>query len=226
ARVPGQLFVNVSPDTIYDEPNFAHRFLQVLEEERLAADRCVMELTEESLLEDYARLRSSLKALRASGCGIAVDGLGAGSSGLKTWSELKPDYVKIDRYFVSNIDSDITKREFVRSIIDMGRAIGCRIIGEGVETDRECRELLDLGIDRLQGHLFGRPSATPVVTLQQVDSLEHAVTTQTALCAEHISVPVPPVAPDVRVADVAERFRTEPELLTVAVVDDGKPLGV
>ena len=226
ARVPGQLFVNVSPDTIYDEPEFARRFLQALEGERLAPERCVLELTEESLLEDYARLRSALKALRASGCGIAIDDLGAGSSGLKTWSELKPDYVKIDRYFVSNIDSDLTKREFVRSIIDMGRAIGCRIIGEGVETDRECRELLDLSIDRLQGHLFGRPSATPVVTLQQVDSLEHAVVTQTALCAEHISVPVAPVSPDTRVSDVAERFRSEPELLTVAVVDDGKPLGV
>jgi diguanylate cyclase (GGDEF)-like protein len=226
ARVPGQLFVNVSPDTIYDEADFAERFLRHIATEGLAPNRCVIELTEESLQEDYDRLRSALQQLRASGCGIAIDDLGAGSSGLKTWSELKPDYVKIDRYFVSSIDTDATKLEFVRSIIDMGHAIGCRIIGEGVETDRECRELLDLGIDRLQGHLFGRPSAIPVVSLQPVDSLEHAVTTHTALCAEHIAVPVEPIEPEARVADVVERFRMNPELLTIAVVDGDKPVGV
>ena len=135
------------------------RFLEYAAQAGMPPDRCVIELTEESLLDDYARLRSTLQRLREAGCAIAIDDLGAGSSGLRTWSELKPDYVKIDRYFVSGIDSDQTKLEFVRSMLDMGRAMGCRVIAEGVETERECRELVDLGIDRLQGNLFGRPDA-------------------------------------------------------------------
>src|SRR5262249_33721758 len=96
ARVSGQLFINVSPDTIYEHPIFAQRFVDLASNIGMRMDRCVIELTEESLLEDYDRLRSAMQRLREVGCAIAIDDLGAGSSGLRTWSELKPDYVKID----------------------------------------------------------------------------------------------------------------------------------
>jgi len=226
ARVAGQLFVNVSPDSIYDEPNFATRFLSYAAAAGLSPNRCVIELTEESLLDDYARLRSTLQRLRDAGCEIAIDDLGAGSSGLRTWSELKPDFVKIDRYFISGIDSDKTKLEFVRSILDMGRAIGCRVIAEGVETERECRELVDLGLDRLQGNLLGPPSAAPMNVLQQIESLDRSIVTHGALCAEHIATYVPPISPDTRVTDVVERFHATPDRLTLAVVRDGRAIGV
>jgi diguanylate cyclase (GGDEF)-like protein len=226
ARVPGQLFINVSPETIYEEPNFTTRFLDLARAEHMQLDRCVIELTEESLLEDYERLRAILQDLRDAGCEIAIDDLGAGSSGLRTWSELKPDYVKIDHYFVAGIDADSTKLEFVRSILDMGRAIGCRVIAEGVETERECRELVDLGLDRLQGNLLGRPGAAPKATLQQIESLDRSIVTQGALCAEHIAINVPPISPDTRVAEVVEMFHDSPNYLTLAVVKDGRPLGV
>lgn len=226
ARVAGQLFINVSPDSIYDDPNFAARFLRYAQEAGLAPNRCVMELTEESLLDDYARLRSALQGLREAGCSIAIDDLGAGSSGLRTWSELKPDFVKIDRYFVSGIDADKTKLEFVRSILDVGRAIGCRVIAEGVETERECRELVDLGVDRLQGNLFGRPNAAPMVVLQQIESLDRTIGGTSTLCADHVAVYVPPVSPDMRVADVADLFHQSPDQQTLAVVRDGRPVGV
>jgi diguanylate cyclase (GGDEF)-like protein len=226
ARVSGQLFINVSPDTIYEHPNFAQRFVDLASGVGMPMDRCVIELTEESLLEDYDRLRSAMQRLREVGCAIAIDDLGAGSSGLRTWSELKPDYVKIDRYFVTGIDADATKLEFVRSMLDMGRAMGCRVIAEGVETERECRELVDLGLDRLQGHLFGRPSTTPVVTLQQLESLDRSIVTYTALLAEHIATYVPPVAPDMRVTELADLFRDNPEQLTFPIVQEGRPLGV
>lgn len=226
ARVAGQLFVNVSPDTIYEDPNFAARFLDFARIAGMPTERCVIELTEESLLDDYARLREALQSLRAAGCAIAIDDLGAGSSGLRTWSELKPDYVKIDRYFVSGIDADSTKLGFVRSLLDMGRAMGCRVIAEGVETERECRELVDLGLDRLQGNLFGRPGVAPVATLQQLESLDRSIVTHTALCAEHIATYVPPVPPEMRVTEVAEIFRDNAEQLTLPVVQDGRPLGV
>jgi diguanylate cyclase (GGDEF)-like protein len=226
SRVAGLLFINVSPDSIYEEPAFAARFLDHAKSAGVSADRCVIELTEESLLDDYARLRSTLQRLREAGCAIAIDDLGAGSSGLRTWSELKPDYVKIDRYFVSGIDGDPTKREFVRSILDMGRAMGCRVIAEGVETEKECRELVDLGLDRLQGNLFGRPDVAPMAALQQLESLDRSIVTYTALCAEHIATYVRPVSPDMRVQEVADLFRDSPDNLTLAVVQDGRPLGV
>jgi diguanylate cyclase (GGDEF)-like protein len=226
ARVAGQLFVNVSPETIYEEAEFAARFIKCAQTADMPLDRCVLELTEESLLEDYARLRSTLQPLRDAGCEIAIDDLGAGSSGLRTWSELKPDFVKIDRYFISGIDADQTKLEFVRSILDMARAMGCRVVAEGVETEKECRELVNLGVDRLQGHLLGRPASAPAVALQQVQSLDRSVVTHGALCAEHIAVHVAPVSPDLKVQEAVELFRASPEQLTLVVVRDGRPLGV
>ena len=226
ARVPGHLFVNVSPDSLYEDPNLAARILEIAANAGMAPNRCVIELTEESLLDDYARLRSTLQQLRDAGCEFAIDDLGAGSSGLRTWSELRPDYVKIDRYFISGIDSDHTKHEFVRSILDMGRAIGCRVIAEGVETRQECRELVELGIDRLQGNFFGRPAPTPAPTLKQVESLDRSIVTHGALCAEHISVYVTPVAPEMRVNEVAELLREQPDRLSLAVVKDGRPIGL
>lgn len=226
AHVPGHLFVNVSPESLYEDPNFAGRILEIAESAGMPTHRCVLELTEESLLDDYARLRSTLQQLRDAGCEFAIDDLGAGSSGLRTWSELRPDYVKIDRYFISGIDADHTKHEFVRSILDMGRAIGCRVIGEGVETRQECRELVELGIDRLQGNFFGRPAPTPTPTLKQIDSLDRSIVAHGALCAENISVFVPPVAPEMRVNEVAGLFREQTERLSLAVVKDGRPVGV
>ncbi|HKE93336.1 MAG TPA: EAL domain-containing protein [Povalibacter sp.] len=226
ARVAGQLFVNVSPDSIYEDCDFAVRFLSHARDADLSPNRIVIELTEESLMDDYVRLRSTLHKLRDAGCSIAIDDLGAGSSGLRTWSELKPDFVKIDRYFISGIDADTTKLEFVRSILDMGRAIGCRVIAEGVETERECRELVDLGLDRLQGNLFGRPSAAPMAVLEQIDSLDRSIGSGNALCADHIAVYVSPVSPDMRVTEVADLFHQSPEQQTLAVVRDGRPVGV
>lgn len=226
AQPAGQLFVNVSPESIFGSEDFAARFLQTAHAAGMPVNRCVIELTEDSLLDDYVRLRSTFERLRQAGCEIAIDDLGAGYSGLRTWSELRPDYVKIDRYFISGIDADRTKLEFVRSILDMGRAIGCKVIGEGVETEHECRELVDLGLDRLQGHLFGRPAPAPTAVLQQVESLDRSIVTHGALCAEHIAEYVSPVPPDMRVQEVVERFRDDPERLTLAVVHAGRPLGV
>src|SRR6185436_17699515 len=79
---------------------------------------------------------------------------------------------------------------------------------------------------RLQGHLFGRPGVAPVATVQQVESLDRSIVTYTALCAEHIANDVPPVPPDMRVTEVADLFRDNPEQFTLAVVQDGRPIGV
>ncbi|MGH8188545.1 MAG: diguanylate cyclase, partial [Steroidobacteraceae bacterium] len=95
-----------------------------------------------------------------------------------------------------------------------------------VETEKECRELVDLGLDRLQGNLLGRPDVAPMAALQQLESLDRSIVTYTALCAEHIATYVRPVSPDMRVQEVADLFRDSPDHLTLAVVQDGRPLGV
>lgn len=226
AQVSGQLFVNVSPDTIYDQPQFSSLVLRAAQAAGMAMSRCVIELTEDSLLDDYERLRGILQPLREAGCALAIDDLGAGSSGLRTWSELKPDFVKIDRYFVTGIDTDPTKLAFVRNLLHMGRTLGCSVIAEGVETEAECRELVALGLDRLQGYLFGRPAAMPQAGLQQVEALDRPPADYISLCAADIATAVPPLSPTMRVTAVAEIFRQQPQQLALAVVDQERALGL
>ena len=95
------------------------------------------------------------------GFSIAIDDLGAGYSGLRTWSELKPDYVKLDRHFMQNIHEDRQKRQFVQSIIDIAQGINCQIIGEGVEVRGEYVAAQTMEVNFAQGYYFARPNAQP-----------------------------------------------------------------
>lgn len=79
------------------------------------------------------------------GFSIALDDLGAGYSSLRLWSELRPDYVKIDRHFVDGIHLDTVKREFVGSILKMARASRAQVIAEGIELPEELAVLSEMG---------------------------------------------------------------------------------
>lgn len=226
ASLHGRLFLNISPFTLLAAQSLPTRLANLLAKLGLPANRCVLEITEQSLVDDYAAVRRALDALREIGCEIAVDDLGAGYSGLKTWSELRPDYVKIDRYFVSDIHADGVKAEILRSIVEMSRAIGSRVIAEGVETAEECTELLDIGVDFLQGYYFGRPQAEPKVNDAAMAHLAGRGATVNAVCAEELIIKVAPIEPDMRVQDVVAMFREHLDWDSLAVVRDGRPLGI
>ena len=226
ASLQGRLFLNISPFTLLAAQSLPTRLANLLAKLGLPANRCVLEITEQSLVDDYAAVRRALDALREIGCEIAVDDLGAGYSGLKTWSELRPDYVKIDRYFVSDIHADGVKAEILRSIVEMSRAIGSRVIAEGVETAEECTELLDIGVDFLQGYYFGRPQAEPKVNDASMAHLAGRGATVNAVCAEELIIKVAPIEPDMRVQDVVVMFREHLDWDSLAVVRDGRPLGI
>jgi EAL domain-containing protein (putative c-di-GMP-specific phosphodiesterase class I) len=157
----GKLFINVSPDTLLDPAHRPGQTLALLKRWGVPADRVVIELTEQAPTDDFGLLNRALHHYREMGFSIALDDLGAGYSSLRLWSELRPDYVKIDRYFVDGIHLDAVKREFVGSILDIARASGTQVIAEGIEMHDEVRVLQALGIDLLQGYLFGRPLAAP-----------------------------------------------------------------
>jgi len=226
ASLRGRLFLNISPFTLLAAQSLPSRLVSLLGKLGLPATRCVLEITEQSLVDDYAAVRRALDALREIGCEIAVDDLGAGYSGLKTWSELRPDYVKIDRYFVSDIHLDGVKAEILRSIVEMSRAIGSRIVAEGVETAEECTELLDIGVDYLQGYYFGRPQAAPAVREAAIAHLAGRESVAAAANAEELIIRVPPIEPATRVQEVVAMFREHLDWDSLAVVRDERPLGI
>lgn len=158
-QLPGRLFLNILPETLLDQQHEQGRTLQMLSDTGLAAERVVIELTEQSPIDDYALLQSALRYYRSMGFTIALDDLGAGYSGLRLWTEMMPEFVKVDRHFIDGIHQDGLKREFVGSMLRMANASGATLVAEGVELEEELRVLEQLGAPMVQGYLLGRPSA-------------------------------------------------------------------
>jgi EAL domain-containing protein (putative c-di-GMP-specific phosphodiesterase class I) len=148
------LFVNVHArelldDTLYDRSSALAG----------AASRIVLEITERAHLETVPDVESRINRLRALGFRIAIDDIGAGYSGLNSFTMLHPDLIKLDMALVRDIDSDPVKRRLAGLLVQLCKDLGIGVVGEGVETGAEKDTLLELGCDLLQGFLFGHPAA-------------------------------------------------------------------
>jgi EAL domain-containing protein (putative c-di-GMP-specific phosphodiesterase class I)/GGDEF domain-containing protein len=228
--LPGQLFLNITPVALARFVAFGPSLETLAGEADLDPARIVIEVTEDGVGSDVSQLRRAVSTLRQSGFGFAIDDLGAGFAGLRLWSELKPDFVKIDRYFVSRLHMDATRIEFVRSMLDIARAMNCRVIAEGVETADECRELAELGVDLLQGFFLARPESHPASVppphvqeflCQTMPSLEAAGLPT----VEGLVVAVEPVSPATTIDRVLARFAEQESLRTLPIVSGRRPVG-
>ena len=152
-----KLFVNISPRCLQLNDSPFSFNLQQLDYLGLTPSDIVIEITEGSLIKDFGKLRDTVDRYREMGFAIALDDMGEGFSGLRLWSEIAPDYVKIDKHFISNIHNDPMKLEFVRAIKKIATESGCFTIAEGIETRDELAVIKDLKINYAQGYLFGRP---------------------------------------------------------------------
>jgi EAL domain-containing protein (putative c-di-GMP-specific phosphodiesterase class I) len=148
----GLLFLNAHPRTIIGSDTFWSTVGAFSREPQSV----VFEVVEHSPARQEDLLRA-LFELRSLGFRIAVDDLGEGAAGLRRLVEFAPDFAKIDRFFIDGIDRDPKRRAVVAGIAGMSAALGTRIIAEGVERREELDVLRDLGIDLVQGWLFGRP---------------------------------------------------------------------
>ena len=225
-QLEGRLFLNLLPQTLLDWANLADWLGTQLAANQIDPHDVVLEVTEHGLTEDEVLLAAAVAPLRALGCDIAIDDLGAGSSGLKTWAAIRPDYVKVDRYFVAGIEQDAVRGEILRSVVDMGRVTGCRVIAEGVENREQYAMLLELGVDYLQGYLLGRPQRVPGGNSAVLGGLETITVGPTADCAEHLVLPIPGVGANTPVGEVLELFRANPEWTALAVLEAERPVGL
>lgn len=98
---------------------------------------------------------------RGLGLQIAIDDLGCGYSSLRLWSELLPDYVKVDKQFVQGVHTDPIKQKFLQTVQDIAQNAGTRVIAEGIETVNEFEYLRNCGITCGQGYFIDHPVRTP-----------------------------------------------------------------
>ena len=147
------LFVNLHPDDLADIDLIA-------EEAPLTriAPRVILEITERASLASSPELVSRLARLRALGFRIAIDDIGAGYSGLTSFTELMPEVVKIDMSLIRDVHASTLKQRTVDALCNLCHDVGCLVVAEGIETSDERDCLVALGCDLLQGFLLGRPA--------------------------------------------------------------------
>lgn len=152
SRLPdgGWLSVNVSPGLLCDHVDAVAALLEHAERP------LVVEITEHEPVEDYTRLRGALRAL-GRGVRVAVDDAGSGYASLRHVLHLRPAFVKLDATWVRDIDGDAARQALVAGLGYFGAYTGCRLVGEGVETEHEAAALAELGVALGQGNLFGTP---------------------------------------------------------------------
>lgn len=142
AEIPSdtvRLFFNVDARRVAAAEAVAEEIAGRLDVRGVGRDRFCLEIPETQELATGDGALGVFRRLKEAGGHLALDDFGQGYSRLRLLHEHQPDYVKIDRYFISGISAEPKKRLFVSRIVDVMRALGIRMIAEGVETDTNRR---------------------------------------------------------------------------------------
>ncbi len=137
--------------------DIAQRVDDALARHRLAPDQLVCEITESAAMEDTDTTRRLFADLAALGVKVSIDDFGTGYSSLAKLRSLRAHELKIDREFVADLATSADARAVVEAIVHLGRALGLRIVAEGVETPEQRNVLRTLDCDELQGYLYAKP---------------------------------------------------------------------
>ncbi|MES2740455.1 MAG: EAL domain-containing protein [Pseudomonadota bacterium] len=148
--------VNLSTRQL-DQATLAEEFGALLRQSGADPARLLLEITETALMTDVDANVRVLRQLAQLGLRVAVDDFGTGYSSLAQLTRMPVDVLKIDRAFVDGIDRLPESRTVIRAVIGLGRALGLKMVAEGVETAAQQRELCASGCDYLQGYHFHRP---------------------------------------------------------------------
>jgi diguanylate cyclase (GGDEF)-like protein len=202
----------------------------------VAPKQVVIELTENESFVDRSAAWDALLHYRELGFGIAIDDLGEGFASLRLWSELRPEYVKIDRHFVHGISRDPLKLQMARAIQQIAQISGSTVIAEGIEEVADFLAVRDLGIRLGQGYLVGRPLPEPdpgaarrlweEMSGKPITAFPEPVGPISRVTARTLARVVEPVAPGTANDLVFARFEAEPTLAVIPVVEHGAPRGI
>jgi EAL domain-containing protein (putative c-di-GMP-specific phosphodiesterase class I) len=145
------------PSRLFEQDDLVERIEQILCREAISPRALELEITETGLMKDLQGVVPSLTRLNQIGVEISIDDFGTGYSSLAYLTSLPISELKIDRSFVRDLGETPQSSAIVSAIIALARALGLRVIAEGVETTEQMNVLYSLGCHICQGFLFARP---------------------------------------------------------------------
>ena len=143
--------------------NLARCVAAALERSGLASERLELEITESLLLQDGETTLAILHEIRTLGVRISMDDFGTGYSSLSYLRLFPFDKIKIDQSFIRSLDASGEGMAIIRAVVGLGRALGMRVVAEGVETQEQFDLLRREGCDQIQGYLISRPKPVGAV---------------------------------------------------------------
>ncbi|HEX7686943.1 MAG TPA: phosphodiesterase [Burkholderiaceae bacterium] len=234
-----RLFLNLSAYAVIEMVDRlgAAGVVRALEAAGVAPASLVVEITEHDHVGDVPRLIRAATNIRAYGLRFALDDFGDGRSSLRLWAELRPDYVKIDKYFTKGIADNPVKVQTLRGLARFAEIFGTTLVAEGIETMDELRVIRDLGLPLGQGFGLGRPAPEPALAIADearaaIESSVISVLPELAragggdVTIERLLTWVEPRPPDLSVNALAQQFAADDSLRAVALVADGRPVGL
>jgi len=139
------------------QPDFIQLLQQKLVRHHVDPERVTFEITESVIMEDTRDTQRVLEQLLALGMRLSIDDFGTGYSSLAYLRRIRANELKVDRGFIKDIDGNQDARAVVDAVIRLAKALGLRVVAEGVETAAQRAVLVELGCEEIQGYLFSRP---------------------------------------------------------------------
>lgn len=150
------LSINVSPQGLKTQ-TFSRSLQTALLKNHLNPKSIQLEITETSLMEDDPAVTKNIAALVGMGVELAIDDFGTGYASINYLQNIPAQTIKIDRSYVSKIDSDIKNKDIIRAILAMGKSLNKNLVAEGVETTEHLEFLQQNNCKQYQGYLFSKP---------------------------------------------------------------------
>lgn len=155
-ELPIMLSINVSAKQL-GHADFLNDLFAMLDHHHFPCDKLEVELTEQTLIENYDSSLATLNALSSAGVKIALDDFGTGYSSLSYLKNFPVDVLKIDKSFVNDIHNDAGDLELTKAIIAMGQSLNMEVVAEGIENKQQYKILADLGCHQAQGYFLSKP---------------------------------------------------------------------
>lgn len=238
-KQPGRLFLNISASSLVRlvQLSGAACLAKCARDLGVLPRMVVLEITEHERVADMNQLADIVRELHADGLSLALDDFGDGRSSLRLWSQIKPDVVKIDKYFSRDISSNADNLKTIQALLQIAEIFGTSLVAEGIENEDDLRVLRDLGITYGQGYFMGRPSTEVLPSIQSC-AIQVLHDSRVAVMPEQQQVSrlghlrnlslihAPCVSPSMSNNEVGTIFLARPELHAIAIVVDSRPVAI
>lgn len=157
-KIPNRLNLNLFAPGIYEVDLSISATFHASINSGIPVENIIFEVLETESLTDHRNLLQYLQIIQNFGFKTAIDDFGVGYSGLKLLVEYQPNYIKLDRFIISNIHQDFVKQSIFSGIRQICKPLSIEIVAEGVETADEYHWLVEAGVSFFQGYYFARPA--------------------------------------------------------------------